>query len=455
LVALVLCGVAFTICYLAGRRSLVAGLVAVIGVGYMYGIVRANVPSAFSHFIFDAGVVALYATQLLRPFTTEERERLQPLMPWMALLVGWPALLLLIPLQDPMVQAVGLRAHIFLLPFLVLGARLGRGEMKRLVLWLGVLNLVVFGFAVAEFVLGVEKFYPRNEVTALIYRSRDIEVAGTLGGAFRIPATFGNASLYGSAMVMTLPLLLGLWVQKSEVSRSQRLFLAVAIAVSALGVFLAAARMNMLVLLVLVLVTMLSGHLGAAGRVAWVGLIGVVAWVISLEERLFQRILTLTPDTLIERLSWSVNRALIDYTFSYPFGNGLGGGGSSMPHFLQHLIRNPVGIENQYATILLEQGIIGVFLWIAFIAWALTRRTTPRGDGWLLGRRLLWFAIGGYFAQGLIGIGLLTAVPFSALFLMGLGWIVVRQPAPGAARAPEPRPEPRTVPALSPARATR
>jgi hypothetical protein len=431
MVALVLCGLAFLICFWAGRRSLAAGLVAVIGVGYFYGILRANVPSAFSHFIFDAGVLALFATQLFQPLTPEQRSRIQPLMPWLALLIGWPALLVLIPLQDPMVQLVGLRAHIFFLPFLILGARLSRDDVRKLTLWFAGLNLVVFGFAVAEFFLGVEAFYPRNEVTELIYRSRDINTATALG-AFRIPATFGNSALYGSAMVMTLPLLLGLWVQKEAVNRSQRLLLLAAIVASALGVFLAAARMNMVALAGLVVVTLVSGRLGVAGRMAWVGMIAVVAYVVSLEERLFQRLMTLNVDTFIERLSWSVNSTLIDFTFTFPFGNGLGGGGSSIPHFLHHLIRNPVRIENQYGMLLLEQGIPGVFLWFAFIAWALTRRSTPAGDPWSLGRRLIWVASAAYLAQAVIGVGLLTAVPFTALFLLGLGWMVVQLPPEGA-----------------------
>ena len=57
-----LCLLAFMFSYAAGRRSLSAGLATVFTVGYFYGILRANIPEPFSHFIFDAGVVGLYLT---------------------------------------------------------------------------------------------------------------------------------------------------------------------------------------------------------------------------------------------------------------------------------------------------------------------------------------------------------------------------------------------------------
>lgn len=428
MLALVLCSLAFVVCYVAGRWGLVEGLATLLAVGYAYGIIRANVPTTFSHFIFDAGVLGLYAAQLFRPLTVEDRERLKPLMPWVGLLIGWPAILVLIPLQDPMVQLVGLRAHVFFLPFLILGARLAREEVARLTLWLAVFNLVVFGFAVSEFFLGVERFYPRNEVTALIYRSRDIHT-DTVLAAFRIPATFGNSASYGATMVATIPLLLGLWIQRDRIRYRLRSFLMLAIIVSGLGVFLAASRLNIMTLGVIVLATVLSGRFGVAGRLAWIGMIGCVAWIVSMEERLFQRILTLSPDTIIERLSWSVNWTLVDFALQYPLGNGLGGGGTSIPFFLQHLIRDPRSIENHYGAILLEQGVPGLFLWLSFIAWALTRRTTRATDPWYFGRRLLWLTVALFFGQGVIGQGLLTAVPTSALLMLVLGWLVVRQPS--------------------------
>src|SRR3954463_14093144 len=98
--SLYLCLISLGVCYWAGRRSLVSGLTAVLAVGYLYGITRANVPETFSHFIFDAGVIGLYAAQLFRPLTALQQYKIAPLKPWLEFLIVWPLLLFLIPIQD-------------------------------------------------------------------------------------------------------------------------------------------------------------------------------------------------------------------------------------------------------------------------------------------------------------------------------------------------------------------
>src|SRR5437588_7710938 len=171
MISLLFCVAAFAFAYVAGRRSLVVGLVVAFAVGYFYGILRANLPATGSHFIFDATVVGLYATQLLKRGSREERRRRQLLGIWVGVLIAWPFLLFFVPAQDYAVQLVGLRGNVFLLPFLLLGARLKDEDARRLALAIAVLNLVVFLFAFAEYVVGVERFYPQNRVTELVYMS--------------------------------------------------------------------------------------------------------------------------------------------------------------------------------------------------------------------------------------------------------------------------------------------
>lgn len=445
MIALLLCGVAFVAAYVAGRRSLVAGIGAVLAVGYFYGITRANVPSTFSHFIFDAAVVGLYVTQLLRPFPPEDLARTRQLRHWTALLIGWPMLLLLLPLQDPMVQLVGLRSNVFFLPFLLLGARLRRDDFYGIARILAVLNLVVFAFALGEFFFGLPYFYPRNDVTDIIYRSNDIRAAGSLLGAFRIPATFPNSSVYASTMVISVPVLLGAWLQRR--SSRDRLLFTCALAATVLGVFLSASRTSLLLLIMLLMMTMVSGRMGAFGRVAWIFMLAGIAWVVSINERLFLRLMSLNPDTILERLSWSMNQGVLDHVAKYPMGNGLGGGGSSIPHFLLHLVRNPMPVENQYATIMLEQGLPGLLVWMAFIVWVLTRSLGPRGDAWHFPRLLARIACAMYLATGFIGVGLFTAIPFTVMLFLWMAWLAVPErheavdpvPAGAAPLPPEPR----------------
>src|SRR5262249_42597819 len=122
---------------------------------------------------------------------------------------------------------------------------------------------------------------------------------------------------------------------------------------------------------------------------------------------------------------------------NYPMGNGMGAGGTSIPFFLQDLISKPVGMENEYCRILLEEGLPGLLLWIGFICWALTRRGPPRRDSWFLGWRLLWYTCLGCFAFGVLGTGLMTAIPQTTILFVSLGFLAVRQPVAVARRPRE------------------
>src|SRR5262249_44972367 len=110
-------------------RSLSAGLGAVLTVGYFFGIVRANFPDTYSHFIFDAAVfgffVSFFSGRGLQPILDPNRQVLQR---WVFLLIGWAVLMFLVPIQHPLIQLVGLRGHAFLLPFVLVGSRLRPDE---------------------------------------------------------------------------------------------------------------------------------------------------------------------------------------------------------------------------------------------------------------------------------------------------------------------------------------
>lgn len=419
-----LCLLALSISFITTRRSLVAGLATVLGIGYFYGIIRANVPETFSHLIFDAGVLGLYFAQLTRRVSPEERIRTQRLWHWVAVLIAWPVLLFLIPIQDPLIQLVGLRGNAFLVPFLLIGARLDHKSIYILAWWLAGLNLMAFIFAGAEFFLGVPQFFPyRAGVTDIIYKSNDL-----MGfTAFRIPATFTSAHAYAGTMVMTIPFLVGAWIQKGG-RRWHGYLLAAALAVSILGIFMSAARIHFIVLLIMLVVTTFSGQLKRLSWTGWLVMLVGIGWIVFSDERL-QRFTTLQDTEFVTaRFADSVSLSFWELVGAYPLGNGMGGGGTSIPYFLQDLIKTPIAFESEYARIALEQGLPGLFLWVAFILWVLTRRTFHRLDTWYLGQRLAWFACAAYFATGLIGIGLFTSVPHTCLLLLTTGWIAVRQP---------------------------
>ena len=420
--------------YYAGRRSLTAGLCVLLGVGYAYGIIRANRMDGFSHLLFDAALLGVYAAEFQRRFSHEEHVRLASIRMWLYVTIGWPLVLFLAPTQDVLVELVGLRGNVFMLPCLLVGARLRRADLLALAQWLAVLNIGAGVLAGAEYVLGIDPFFPRNAVTELIYRSGDI-AAFT---AYRIPSSFANAHAFAGTMVGTLPLLVGAWMQPLE--RRRRVLLSVAIATTVLSIFATGARIPVVLLFVLGAVVVFSSHVKVVHKVRWVLVAILVAYVVSGEERL-QRFLTLRDSSMIsERIAGSVNLGILGVATQYPLGNGLGGGGTSIPYFLQDRVRNVVAIENEYARILLEQGIPGLFIWVGCLGWAFSRRTNRGGQPWFLSRRLAWAWCAGSFATGVLGTGLLTSIPATALLLLMLGWIAVPEGAEDlhAARAHAP-----------------
>ena len=433
MISIVLCGVAFLVCLQMGRRSLVAGISAVLAVGYAYGLVRANLPDGFSHVIFDAGVLGLYAAHLPRRQPRWQFLRSEDVKNWLVVLIGWPALLFLMPWQDPLIQVVGLRGSVFLLPFLLLGTRLTGDDVYKLALWLSVLNLLAGVLACVQFVIGVEPFFPRNAVTEIIYRSRDL--AGYT--AYRIPASFANAHAYAATMVMSLVIISGAWVQGHHGKWQSRL-MGAAIVMAMLAVFMSATRLNALLLFALVVTTVFTGRLPGAYRFRWLIVLAVVGYLVGGDERL-QRFRTLQdPEFLAERLAGSVNLSFMELVREYPLGNGLGGGGTSVPYFLQDRIRNAVTMENEYARILLELGLPGLLMWALFVAWLFTRRFVRRDDMFYFGRRLAYVACACMFVSGFIGVGLFTSVPTTAMLFLMSGWIAVPEVrfAPAHQRAP-------------------
>jgi hypothetical protein len=426
MLSLVLCLLAFALCYAAGRRSLVDGLVAVLAVGYVYGITKANIADTTSNFIFDAGVGGLYATQLFRPLSADQKTRVEALRSWMEVLILWALLIFFFPAQDLMIRIVGLRPSIFFLPFLLLGARLTPEERYKLALWLAGLNLLALGFAVAEFLISVPAFFPRNQMTKIIYASKDVLGANT---AYRIPSCFANAHAYGGTMVATVPFIAGAFLQKRN--RQWQLHLLIAgLAAALMGVLLSATRVNFVAIAILILILTFSIKSRLGYAFGWIVILASIGLFASGEARL-QRVAELQNTEYVkERVVGSVNMTFFELAAQYPFGNGLGGGGSSIPYFLQGQIRNPVVMENEYARIMLEQGIFGLCLWIAFIIWLASRYKGDRFDSWRQGRLLAWCACMINFGIGFLGIGLFASVPQTCILLLTAGWVAARDPSP-------------------------
>jgi hypothetical protein len=421
-ISMTLCVIAFGACFYCGRRALWLGFVATMTVGYFYGIIRANLDDSYAHFFYDFGAMGYFLALLVNPKSSIQRYKLRRMMPWLLGLTAWPVLLLVAPTQNLLVQLVGLRGHIFFLPFLAVGAMIDDREVRKIALGLAILNCIALIFALGEIQFGVPLFYPFNAVDQLIYRSIDVVIGGI--GTYRIPSIFENSAAYGGNMAASVPLLIGGLVQERRGSR-RRMFLYVALAASAIGVFLSASRTQAAMLLIIVLAITASGRVRNFPRFGWIAMIGFIALVILSSTRM-QRFLTLDNSRFLKtRVMNSVNDGMIKLAEEYPMGNGLGGGGTSMPYFLQSQVRHPVEIENEYGRIMLEQGLPGLALWIWFIMWTLTRPLPRRSENWYLGRWLARVALGVTFAFATTGTGLLTSIPGTALVLFFAGWVAV------------------------------
>jgi O-Antigen ligase len=412
--AVVLCILAFAATFWVGKRSLGLGVVALLLFGYFYGIIRANIPATFSHFLFDSSLLGLYLSQ--KWSAPANSEALRSLKGWILVLFLWPCVMVLLPTQPLLVSLVGLRGSVFFLPMAWLGAKLKSRDVHVIALGFAVLNLAALGFAVAEYFRGVPAFYPMNAVTIVIYASTDVA-----GGFYRIPATFANAHNFGGAMVASIPYLLGAWEQSQK--RILRILFILGTAAALLGILMSATRLNFVLGGALVVLALWRGRMRTSRRALFAVLIVGMVFVALRNER-FQRFKSLSDsDSVQERISGSVNRTIFEILLEYPMGNGLGGGGTSIPYFLQGQVRNPIGTENEYLRILCEQGLIGLLFWIGFILWFLLQYRSAFAPGpWSSARRMIWFVSVITLSTAFIGNGMLTAVPSAALLLLGIGF---------------------------------
>lgn len=395
------------------------GLCALLGWGYFYGILRAHYVASYGHFIFDAASMGFYAGMLVKPPTSLERYRWRKIYPWFMVLTIWPIFMALIPIQHYLVQLVGLRGNIFFLPFLLIGCMLDSTGKSLFVKTMGLLNILVFGVALGEYFLGVETFVPSNEVTTIIFNSADI-----VGGNLRIPSTFLTAHAYAGTMVATLPWLVGEML--IELKRGSRgglgaLLLAGGTLCALIGVFIAGPRQPIVLLGLLIVASVLSGNVDFRFLLVLGFFATILAYFVSQNERM-QRFTELQDMEMVKtRIEMSLNLTFLEVLVDYPMGNGVGAGGTSIPFFLQHLLDTNVKLENEYARVLLEQGLPGLILFVAFVAWVFTRRIMA-GDPDQFSKtqlKLLGFVT---FSTAFIGLGLMSSVPGTAMTMISIGF---------------------------------
>lgn len=433
--------VAFALALVGTLRSLGWGLSAVVAVGYLNGVVRANYLGVYSTFMFDAGVLGLYAGFLAfhRPPAGLLRTAAGV---FVVLLVAWPLLVATVPVNDYLVQLVALRGTVWFLPVLLIATRLTAADLTTLARGAGVLNLGAIAVGLYEFQNGIEAVFPRNAVTDIMYRSGD--VAGNT--AFRIPSTFLSAHSYGGAMLFTLPLCLDRLFGRAS-HPLDRLLAGCGVVAAVAGILLSAARSPLVVLAVAAALSVAVARLNL-WFVLGVGVIGCVGVGLASTSERLQRAATLDDTQLVAtRVGGSVNETFLDVLLSYPFGAGMGSSvGTSVPFFLADRAPPQIGLENEFSRITVDQGWVGLGLWVALLVWLFARVPHARfAAPWQTGKVLMYSLLLASWGTAFIGTGALSAIPQSVLLLAQMGVVAgdrrraALEPPP-AGRKPSPPP---------------
>jgi len=413
--------VAFAVVLLATFRSLGWGFLAVVAVGYFNGVIRANFLGVFSTFMFDAAVLGLYVGYFLGKSRWTEGVGSGPAGRFVLFLIVWPTLLCLVPINHYLVQCVALRATVWFLPVLLIATRLTTADLAVFARGMAVLNLVALAGGIYIFENGVEALYPKNAVTQIIYASHDV---GALK-YHRVPSTFLSAHAYGGTMLMTLPFLLGR-LAGLKVRMSDRWLAAAGVVAAAGGLLMCGARSPLVMLAPTLAIAWLLSRLSLT-----FGLVGVVLVVgglkvASTSER-FQRASNLADTDMVgNRLAMSANAWFLDLLGRYPLGAGMGSSfGTSIPYFLADVAPEPIGLENEYCRILVDQGWFGLGGWLVFLVWLFIRPPPSlRPAPWRLGVVLMYSLALSSWVCAFIGAGTLSAVPGTVLLLTQMGVLV-------------------------------
>jgi hypothetical protein len=138
----------------------------------------------------------------------------------------------------------------------------------------------------------------------------------------------------------------------------------------------------------------------------------------------FQRAKELLDTEQVERrVRLSANESFLELLLRYPAGAGLGSAyGTSIPYFLADRAPQAIGLENEFSRLLVDQGWLGVGLWLGFLLWLLGRPPPLRLEASFGLAVVFMHALALVsWATAFIGTGLLSSVPGSVLMLAQMG----------------------------------
>jgi hypothetical protein len=412
------CFLGFLFAFVGTRRSLGRGLAVVFFSGYIYGLLRARFVDGLTHFGFDAAILGVYFGRLSLGGSSELESRDRAATAWSWVLIAWPVIVMgysqAFESQPLAIQLVGLRPMLIFVPMLVVGTRLTREDFDYLAVHVAWMNIAVFAVGLFEFVFGVERIIPHNQMTEIVYQSNDI-IAG--GEAYkRIPATFIHAHVYGFMMLTSIPFV----AHGLESERRERLICAGGIGAAILGIFMCGARMPVVFVGISTIYVLVSLRVRTSTWFAFLaaGALGIAAAMTN--ERL-QRFETLADTDMVQlRIRSSVNTDFFDLCAQYPLGNGLGRGwGTAIPYFMANQALPQVGTENEFGRIVIDTGIPGLMLWLVFFGWATVQKDHSESSPIM--KMFAWPLTTLVFVGASLGVGMFTAIPVSPILMLLIG----------------------------------
>jgi hypothetical protein len=219
------------------------------------------------------------------------------------------------------------------------------------------------------------------------------------------------------------------------------------------GILLCAARQPVLIFGLATLIAWACSRFNlTVGAIAIALVVAGVGFALT-DERL-QRASTLEDTEFVsERVQGSANASFLELLAEYPGGAGMGSSvGTSIPFFLADRAPKTVGLENEYSRILVDQGWVGLALWVTFLVWLYIRPPAARLKArWGLGILLMYSLTVTNWATAFIGSGTMSAIPMSILLLTQMG-ILVRVRSYNDHSASQTKPVARAFPRPSPVR---
>ncbi len=346
------------------RRSVGDGLGLLLFIGSVYGLARCRVLDGFTHFWFDASSIGAYAALYSRA-TSGKTPGLFGLKRWIFALAVIPLLLILLSpfldAQPVLVQLLGLRPALFFLPFLLVGGLVQPSDARQLARW-------AVGSRARHCGRGHRRVCYRRRAVFSCQRSFSNHLPLSRYRRERTRFVFPRRSARRTPTEARWSDSFHSWCFcSSHETLRERALGAIALGCAALGVFACGARLPFIGLLVVAATIVIRGVRRNDIRVAAVAIGAVLALTVSRDERL-QRFETLSDSAYVgSRFEGSVNENLLEILAEHPVGRGLGSAvGTSIPYFLAAESRPQVGLENEFARIGIEQGLVGLLLWLAF-----------------------------------------------------------------------------------------